>query len=104
MIDQKSPQQSNISTSSVPISELLRCGYNIFQLDKIANKWKCSYCQWIMKEPIQLTECGHRGCKECFESRAALATDGMMTCPVEECLCAFHKDQVGIVFPSSINN
>jgi len=51
-----------------------------------------------MKEPIQLTECGHRGCRGCFESRAAVAINGKMTCPAEECKCDFDKNDVRTVF------
>ncbi len=72
------------------------CGYSIYEIDKADIKWKCIFCFLIMKEPIQLTECGHRCCKGCFQARAALSPDDIMTCPIEDCDIQFHKNQVKV--------
>lgn len=74
------------------------CGYSIYEINKADSKWKCIYCFLIMKEPTQLTECGHRCCKGCFQSRAASTPDDTMTCPVEDCHAEFRKNQVKIYF------
>jgi hypothetical protein len=91
-------QQSNSASPSSSASEYLSCGYLIHDIEKAEARWQCVYCQLVMKEPIQLTECGHRGCRGCFESRAAVAINGKMTCPVEECKCDFDKNDVRTVF------
>ena len=72
----------------------LRCGYMVHDLAKFSERWICSYCSLVIKEPYQLLECGHRVCKGCFESRAAEAVNGKMICPAEDCDCKFDKDQV----------
>ncbi|CAF1918599.1 unnamed protein product [Rotaria magnacalcarata] len=87
-------QPNDPSNSSGNISEHLACGYIILNCENVSDKWKCIYCFLIIKEPIQLMECGHRACKGCHESRAALATDGIMICPVEECKQQYYKAQV----------
>ena len=74
------------------------CGYTTYGMETIDARYKCIYCTWIMKEPIQLTECGHRCCRGCFEFRAAVAPDGILICPVNECETKFVKDQVKIIF------
>jgi hypothetical protein len=84
----------SVSTSA---SKYLSCGYQIYGLEKADNRYKCPYCVLIMKEPIQLTECGHRTCKGCFESRATDTADDMMLCPVVDCDTKFHKNQVKII-------
>jgi len=76
-----------------PRSEHLLCGYKTYLTEEADNKWKCIFCKLIIKEPIQLTECGHRACKGCFESRAAAAIDGNMICPVEDCKIEYIKTQ-----------
>jgi hypothetical protein len=81
-------------------SKSVRCGYLIYEIEKADDKWKCISCSLIIKEPIQLTECGHRCCKGCFESRAADAADDILTCQVDECNTKFHKSQVKLIFMS----
>jgi hypothetical protein len=91
-------KQVDRTNSSHSIIEYLACGYLIHCIEKVDNKWKCIYCLLIIKEPIQLTECGHRCCRGCFESRAAEAVDNMMVCPASECGITFNKNQVKIIF------
>lgn len=82
--------------SSQLLTDHPSCGYTVYDMDSMNNKYKCIYCVWIMKEPTQLTECGHRCCRGCFEFRAAVAGDGEMRCPIDDCGESFRKDQVRI--------
>ena len=66
-------------------------------MQNTSDRWKCIFCHLIIKEPLQLTECGHRCCKGCYESRAVLAPNDMMMCPDDECQYSFHKTKVGII-------
>jgi hypothetical protein len=97
MTTNKIPQQG--SNSSFDAFEYLRCGYEIDDIQSTSDRFKCAYCQLIIKEPIQLIECGDRCCKGCFESRAApLTIDDVMICPAAECETKFHKNQVRTIF------
>ena len=80
--------------SSGNIMEHAPCGYPVFDMDKINDRYKCVYCIWIMKEPTQLVQCGHRCCRGCFENRAAVAPDENMVCPVDDCQEKFRKNEV----------
>ncbi|CAF3606472.1 unnamed protein product [Adineta steineri] len=53
-----------------------------------------SPCGYLVDEPIQFVECGHRSCKGCFESRIAAATNGQVTCPDEDCNYQFDRNQI----------
>jgi hypothetical protein len=97
MATSKTSQQVDRSDSLPIPPDHLVCGYTIDRTEEADNKWKCIYCLRIIKEPIQLTECGHRSCKGCYESRAAASTDGNMVCPIEDCECEFEKTQVRII-------
>ncbi len=95
----KSSQQVHPSSSSSPTSDSLLCGYQIHEIKKADSKWKCIYCDRIIKQAMQLTECGHRCCKGCYESRAAAVAIGeKMTCPVRECNTQFEKSEVRTIF------
>lgn len=92
MTTDKNSQQSNLPSQS----DYLPCGYRVYDIENTDPRVKCIFCRLIIKEPIQLTECGHRGCKGCFESRAADAIHDKMICPVEDCKCVFDKIDVRI--------
>lgn len=83
-----------------------RCGYSVYEIEKLPQRVICPYCRCVMKEPYQLTECGHRVCKGCFESRAVEAVNGIMVCPVEDCGVSFSRDQVKniVLFFCTISN
>ena len=90
-------QQSNVAASSPPISEFPKCGFDVENLDKINPRFKCIFCDLVIREPIQLSECGHRSCRECFELRAAKTIDENITCPVADCEYPINnKNQVEI--------
>jgi hypothetical protein len=98
MDDNKKSKNIDRSPPPTPTSRHLPCGYIIHDMDNANIKWKCVYCLLIMKEPTQLTECGHRCCKGCFESRAAEAIKNTMFCPVPECNTAFSTSDVKNIF------
>jgi hypothetical protein len=87
-------QQSNGSDSSPHISEYPKYGYNVDGIEEIHRRFLCIFCLLIIREPIQLTECGHRSCRDCFESRAERSTDGNVTCPCDDCHEITNRDQV----------
>lgn len=89
------PDPKNVSPS---VELHLKCGYHVFDIGKINDRWKCIYCQLIIKEPMQLTECGHRCCTGCFKSRAAVVVNDDMICPEDDCKVPFHKDQVRRIY------
>jgi hypothetical protein len=101
MASSKTSKQADHSHSSSSISEYLPCGYEVNDIERLSPKCRCIYCILVIKEPIQLTECGHRCCKGCFESRAAASIDDKMLCPVPECDTKFSKNQVRIIFIST---
>jgi len=72
----------------------LRCGYPVHNIGTYEKRWICLWCSNMIKEPIQLTECGHRMCRGCFESRAA-TMDAQETRPCPDPMCdkPFQKDQ-----------
>jgi hypothetical protein len=98
MANDKTLQQNNLSHTLSSTADHIRCGYPVYN-DNQDIRWKCIYCSLIIKEPIQLTQCGHRSCKGCFESRAAVTpNDVKMQCPVSDCQEIFDKTDVRIIF------
>ena len=85
MISRNNSQEANVADLSPTSSEYPACGYKIDDSDSINPRFKCIFCSQIVRDPIQLTECGHRGCRECFDLRAAKAADGNIACPVKDC-------------------
>ena len=90
-------------TSSNPSQQLVRSdfspspfehGYDVDGLEEINPRFICIFCSRIIREPIQLIECGHRSCRECFEHQAATTTDGNVECPCEDCHEKTNKDNV----------
>lgn len=100
MTSNRKTKQIDHTVSPHSRSQILTFGYSILDTDNADPKWKCIFCSRIMKEPIQLTECGHRCCKGCFEARAAEVVDDKMECPVNDCHTMFQKNQVRILFTS----
>ncbi|CAF1078601.1 unnamed protein product [Adineta steineri] len=90
MDDNNNSQQSSQSTVSLS----LKPGYNIDDIDKANSRFKCIFCKLIIRDPIQLTECGHRSCRNCFDERANKEPDGNVTCPCDDCHIVTNKSQV----------
>ena len=72
-------------------------GYPVYNLDNINERWKCVYCSLLIKEPIQLTECDHRCCKGCYESRVVETGNELMVCPVQDCQMPFSQKDVSYI-------
>jgi hypothetical protein len=73
---------------------ILPCGYSVYHISQLASKWKCPFCSFVIKNPYQLKECGHRVCADCYDTRAAKTMDQMMICPVDGCNVEFDRNEV----------
>ena len=83
-------------TKRSPSSEFLSYGYPVYEVEKVPDKWKCVFCSYIIKEPVQFVECGDRSCRGCYESRLAASSDGKIICPGQDCNIEFDKTQVSL--------
>lgn len=89
--NQKSMKQNQTRT----VDGHFRCGYSVNNPNKNEARFMCLWCLLIIKEPYQLTGCGHRVCRGCFESRAAtMSEDEQRQCPESSCEIPFRKDEV----------
>ena len=52
-------------------------------LDREHDRYVCSECQLLLKDPVQLTRCGHRLCISCAED--ILAGHAPAQCPRQDC-------------------
>jgi hypothetical protein len=50
-----------------PFTSSYQHGYIVRNTNDISERYNCEFCTFILREPIQLTECGHRLCKSCIE-------------------------------------
>jgi hypothetical protein len=41
-------------------------GYNVRNIDNIWCTYRCQFCSFILRQPVQL-ECGHRLCRSCID-------------------------------------
>jgi len=94
MLSSNNSQQSNESDLSPSIAEYKKYGYDIEGFEEINQRFICIFCNLIIRDAIQLTECGHRCCRGCFEVRAAVSIDGNITCPCVDCHEITNKNQV----------
>ena len=42
-------------------------GYEAIFVSDVPEYLKCVVCHMVLKDPIQIMECGHRFCNNCFE-------------------------------------
>lgn len=42
-------------------------GYDANFVENVNDLFKCGVCFLVMKEPVQVIECGHKFCKTCYE-------------------------------------
>ena len=42
-------------------------GYDYELVNEVPDKLKCSICLLPLKDPMQVTKCGHRICKVCID-------------------------------------
>ena len=43
-------------------------GYDAEFLDDVPDHLKCTICLMVLKNPVQLADCGHRFCYDCYVS------------------------------------
>ncbi|CAF1034674.1 unnamed protein product [Adineta ricciae] len=94
MGDSYNIQQENEAVSSASTPEYTKYGFNVFGIETIDSRFKCLFCDFVIKEPIQLVECGHRICRGCFDVRAATVENGRVKCPQKDCGEFANKEQV----------
>lgn len=94
MADSHNIQQKNEAALSASTSEYTKYGFSVFDIEKIDPRFKCLFCELVIKEPIQLVECGHRVCRGCFDIRAAAADNERVKCPQKDCAEFANKEQV----------
>lgn len=75
-------------------SERFSYGFEVDRLAEFHSRYHCIFCSLIINNPIQLTECGHRSCLDCFKTRADETTDGNVMCPVDDCHAITHRNSV----------
>ena len=42
-------------------------GYNVVPVETVGRRYQCQICLLILRDPVQLSECGHRFCKLCMD-------------------------------------
>ena len=45
-------------------------GYEVEPVEAVGRQYECHICLLIIRDPVQLPECGHRFCKLCIYSLA----------------------------------
>lgn len=94
MIDNIATQNNQNCDVLVSVDPYPKFGFVVDDLEHINSRYKCIFCSLIIKDPIQLSECGHRSCRECFEVRATATEAGNVTCPCEDCHLVTNKNDV----------
>ncbi|CAF1098463.1 unnamed protein product [Adineta steineri] len=44
-------------------------GFNMGNRDNISSNYICIICSLLLRDPVQLTECGHRQCQSCIDTQ-----------------------------------
>ncbi|UJR08348.1 hypothetical protein I4U23_012619 [Adineta vaga] len=94
MVDNFKDQRENDTNMSASVSQYQKYGFNVSDIGTFPPKYKCSFCTLIIQEPLQLTECGHRVCRKCYEVRAITEDNGRVKCPDQDCSDFADKDQI----------
>ena len=60
-------------------------GYDATFVDEVHEELKCAVCHLVLRDPIQLSECGHRFCRGCLRSleKYAERLHTPLLCPVD---------------------
>ncbi|CAF4363838.1 unnamed protein product, partial [Didymodactylos carnosus] len=46
------------------------CGYDAANKDQFERKFICPQCELLLRDPVQLTNCGHRICQSCIRPQS----------------------------------
>ncbi len=60
-------KQQNLAVDTSSTSPQSNVGYNSRNISSIDQKFLCSFCSYILRDPVQLNCCGSRLCKSCAE-------------------------------------
>lgn len=93
MSKDKNSQQHEAQLPSL-VSEEAKLGYEIDDIEGINLKYKCLFCLLIIRDPVQLSQCGHRCCHVCSDIKAASNTEEGIECPFEDCHEFTNKNEV----------
>lgn len=63
-------------------------GYDANFVENVNDLFKCGVCFLVMKEPVQVIECGHKFCKTCYEHLKihSLNSGSELLCPLDRTL------------------
>merc|ERR1712034_15131 len=61
------------------------CGYDNEFVDGLPDYLKCAICRLALRNPIQVSSCGHRFCKPCYEvmKNYSLRDHVDLLCPID---------------------
>ena len=91
-------QQKNEPHLSPQLSETnTKFGYKVDDMDNVPSRYKCIFCSLIIRDPIQLIECGDRCCHGCGQVQVDSDSEGGILCPVEDCHVRTEKDKVCVL-------
>ena len=43
-------------------------GYDVDPVATVGERYECQICLLILRDPVQLSQCGHRFCKVCMDN------------------------------------
>ena len=55
--------------------------HDIEFVEELPDHFKCTICTCLLKDPIQLANCGHRFCSSCFEDLKEHSVQNDVRCP-----------------------
>lgn len=86
---QSSPSllSSNPQSTRLPIHQTPAGNPEFITVD---DKYRCVVCNGIVREAVQ-TQCGHRGCEQCF-SQLLQGNPKQVMCPAGEESCVYLKE------------
>ena len=54
---------------------LTESGFDFLFVNDVSDELICVVCHLVLKEPVQLVQCGHRLCKSCFNQIKSYGDD-----------------------------
>ncbi|CAF1098537.1 unnamed protein product [Adineta steineri] len=67
-------------------------GFNTSNRDTFSSNYICIICSLLLRDPIQLTECGHRQCKSCIDTQH----QKIIICPACQIPTSIHKVMIDL--------